>query len=491
VDVLAASISAELPKAHKKSTAGKLSGSPNSNKEQAAFADVLNSAAYPKRFKGETGHKADDRNNVTSSAPTGEVIPLFNNLVVMPVSIGDADDKGGRKVGTSTDTMFNQDVEVNLNQSNSKLSPFQVASQNGLISEGASKMLDGNTGNVNTPTTLANQSEQLQQTGISQVTTVPEDLNQNGLNSQTIAINQQENYGVKKQGTHNPDGKGKQATGIAVEQLISAGQSQLVSDNLLKPLATVSAYQNASVIAANNAADESLQADDPVQTLDMPVKESKVSLNAMTSLSADTSLETTNNGLFHEQNLSEATAVENVSDKPLQPFQQLLHQTGMKDQADAVVDIDGQPIPQTPKDTNNVVGQIVEHARLVKNSDMSEMIIKLKPEHLGELTLKVAVDNGVVSASFHTNNSEVRGIIEASMQQLRQDMAQQGLKVEYVGVYAGLGQPFSNGQGEANRQQAWKSQLNKKNSSNEFSESIEAIENTGITTSETGVDYRI
>ena len=77
---------------------------------------------------------------------------------------------------------------------------------------------------------------------------------------------------------------------------------------------------------------------------------------------------------------------------------------------------------------------------MIKSTDNTEMVIKLKPEHLGDLTLKVSVTaNGAVNASFHSDNAQVRTIIENSMVQLRQELQAQGLKVDNVGVYAGLG----------------------------------------------------
>ena len=67
------------------------------------------------------------------------------------------------------------------------------------------------------------------------------------------------------------------------------------------------------------------------------------------------------------------------------------------------------------------------------------MVIHLHPEHLGDLTLKVAVGvDGAVNASFHSNNAEVRTIIQNSLAALRQDLNNQGLRVDNVDVYAGL-----------------------------------------------------
>jgi flagellar hook-length control protein FliK len=116
------------------------------------------------------------------------------------------------------------------------------------------------------------------------------------------------------------------------------------------------------------------------------------------------------------------------------------------------------------------------------------MVIKLKPEHLGELTLRIAVEHGEVTASFHTNNPEVRGIIENSLPQLKQDMASQGIKVDNVGVYAGLSQFDSRGQ-QANQQQPVIKLKNRK-TDDDFIATVESLqaEQTG---SDTGVDYRV
>lgn len=142
-----------------------------------------------------------------------------------------------------------------------------------------------------------------------------------------------------------------------------------------------------------------------------------------------------------------------------------------------------------PEDPHNIAGQIVEQARMINRVNNSEMIVKLKPEHLGELTLKVTVENGAVSASFHSNNSEVRTIIEASLTQLKQELSTQGLKVENVGVYAGLNQSFSN---EQQQQAAQQQQIKFKNRRQEEN-FINAIEAAAVlpTTSDAGVDYRI
>ena len=165
---------------------------------------------------------------------------------------------------------------------------------------------------------------------------------------------------------------------------------------------------------------------------------------------------------------------------------------------------------QQLRDDFNVTGQIVENARMFRNAltNSTEMVLQLKPEHLGELTLRVSVTaEGTVNASFHSDNAAVRAIIENSLVSLKQELANQGLKVDNVEVYSGLGDGSSlmNGKGR----QGWQ-QNNRRNaqrvervrggrsaegnggaqstSGAQAVESAQAVENV---ISETGVDYKV
>lgn len=155
---------------------------------------------------------------------------------------------------------------------------------------------------------------------------------------------------------------------------------------------------------------------------------------------------------------------------------------------EVIAPVTGPEATYVPEDPHNITSQIVEQARMINRVNNSEMVVKLKPEHLGELTLKVSVENGAVSASFHSNNQEVRTVIEASLTQLRQELSNQGLKVENVGVYAGLNQFFSNDQQQATPQQQIKFKNRKQEQS--FIEAAEAIAVLPDVAA-AGVDYRI
>lgn len=198
--------------------------------------------------------------------------------------------------------------------------------------------------------------------------------------------------------------------------------------------------------------------------------------------------------IFPEALQTPQTGQENAASQsnPAVTFQTALHEAAAPQQE----------VPMTPQKDYEVARQIVEQARLLRMPEQTEMVIRLKPEHLGELTLKVSVAaSGAVNAAFHTDNAAVRTIIETSMLQLKQELQAQGLKVDNVGVYAGLSDSsLMNGQQDAN---AYYAQQGRQGSSQgrdaqqalasfeEEQQMLAAAAGRSDVLAQDGVDYRI
>ena len=171
-------------------------------------------------------------------------------------------------------------------------------------------------------------------------------------------------------------------------------------------------------------------------------------------------------------------------------FQQTLQDTSTVQSA-------ASPQVSQPQTDYDIPRQIVDQARLIHSTEDTQMVIKLKPEHLGELTLKVSVTaNGSVNASFHTDNAQVRAAIESSMIQLRQELQAQGIRVDNVGVYAGLGDGSLGSSQQQYQQQQGGSVRSQQADLAAFEEdadglAVPAAEAAASTTGDTGVDYRI
>ena len=159
---------------------------------------------------------------------------------------------------------------------------------------------------------------------------------------------------------------------------------------------------------------------------------------------------------------------------------------------------------QRPQPDYEIPRQIVEQARLLRTLNDTQMVIRLHPEHLGELTLRVSVgSNGAVQASFHSDNAQVRNVIENSLVQLRQELNNQGLKIDRVGVYAGLADgQMPQGQG----QEAWQQSGNRQSGApqvytrgdvDDYIDEVDGLastatqERTDGSVGTDGVDYRV
>lgn len=93
-------------------------------------------------------------------------------------------------------------------------------------------------------------------------------------------------------------------------------------------------------------------------------------------------------------------------------------------------------MPQ-PVRTAEVMNQVVENAKVILGQDKSEMVIQLKPDHLGKLELKVVTEQGIVAAKFIAENQKVKEIIETNMQLLKDSLEKQGISIDSVSVQVG------------------------------------------------------
>jgi len=70
-----------------------------------------------------------------------------------------------------------------------------------------------------------------------------------------------------------------------------------------------------------------------------------------------------------------------------------------------------------------------------KAEPQTQVQLKLEPEHLGQLTIKLFFSKGELSAHFYTGNSYVKDALEGSIQQLRDTLGQQDLKLNEAMVF--------------------------------------------------------
>lgn len=84
-----------------------------------------------------------------------------------------------------------------------------------------------------------------------------------------------------------------------------------------------------------------------------------------------------------------------------------------------------------------VFQQIVEGFQLELNEGVSKMELKLYPEELGRLILKLTVEDGIVAAKIVAETLSVKDLIEQNLPQLKESFAKEGIVWDEVAVDVG------------------------------------------------------
>ena len=84
--------------------------------------------------------------------------------------------------------------------------------------------------------------------------------------------------------------------------------------------------------------------------------------------------------------------------------------------------------------TQNIMNQIQDVIKVIQTQDLTEMELQLHPATLGNVKVQLAVTEGVLTATFTTENEVVKAALESQMLVLKQNFEEQGIKVEAVEV---------------------------------------------------------
>lgn len=89
---------------------------------------------------------------------------------------------------------------------------------------------------------------------------------------------------------------------------------------------------------------------------------------------------------------------------------------------------------KSPIPAREVISQVIEKAKVILTGDKSEMVMDLKPDSLGKLSLKVVTEHGIVMAKFVAESQQVKQVLETNMQTLKDSLEKQGLNIQGFSV---------------------------------------------------------
>ena len=126
-----------------------------------------------------------------------------------------------------------------------------------------------------------------------------------------------------------------------------------------------------------------------------------------------------------EQSFSEE-GQESPKDSPVDVFVQNLAATQTEGAA--------KPSTEQVQVMKEIVNQVIEQIKIAIKPESTSMELQLNPESLGRVDLTVASKNGVLTASITAENQIAKEAIESQIQVLKDNLNNQGLKVEAIEV---------------------------------------------------------
>ncbi len=81
-----------------------------------------------------------------------------------------------------------------------------------------------------------------------------------------------------------------------------------------------------------------------------------------------------------------------------------------------------------------IMDQIMDYMKVSVKPELTDLQMQLHPESLGNLHIHISSREGVLTAQFTAQNETVRAVLESQMMELRQNLEEQGVKVEAVEV---------------------------------------------------------
>lgn len=103
-------------------------------------------------------------------------------------------------------------------------------------------------------------------------------------------------------------------------------------------------------------------------------------------------------------------------------------------QIDKKADINTVEIKENARVASKIIDQVVEHVKLNVSDDKSEMVIKLKPDHLGKLSIKMIEENGEITAKIAVENTKVKQLLESTLDDFKDHLRQQGMNINQLEV---------------------------------------------------------
>ncbi|KXG77613.1 hypothetical protein AN618_09830 [Fervidicola ferrireducens] len=84
---------------------------------------------------------------------------------------------------------------------------------------------------------------------------------------------------------------------------------------------------------------------------------------------------------------------------------------------------------------NAIFDELVEKIQVAIKGPMREIKIKIKPEHLGEMMVRITQEKGELNAEFFVKNAHLKELLQSSVQEIKGQISKQGYELSDIKIY--------------------------------------------------------
>lgn len=92
-----------------------------------------------------------------------------------------------------------------------------------------------------------------------------------------------------------------------------------------------------------------------------------------------------------------------------------------------------------PIERDQLIGQLIQAVRVARHHESTEIVVRLKPEFLGRLSIRVLADDHGMRVEIRAENELVRQVMQDNLADLEQRLSEKGLAFEQFNVFAETG----------------------------------------------------
>ena len=88
---------------------------------------------------------------------------------------------------------------------------------------------------------------------------------------------------------------------------------------------------------------------------------------------------------------------------------------------------------------NNLVNDFIKSVKYMEQNNVREMTVKVKPQELGEVLIRLTVENGLMKANITANNKEAYNLLNSKLQDLNNSLGNGEIKIQNftIDIYNG------------------------------------------------------